>query len=224
MLHHHHHTSCSRSYLSSTRVWPEDGAEPTLSWCVPEDKKKKVKQNTSFWFSTCSQNKTLKNLKCINRDAVFFCLAVDVFIPELQLHSPPIQKNGGGFIVDTWTETQTQKFDFGKTRADPFPFHAEPERLTAAVGIGRLSWSVLQTVQDLPFTHVTVSHQEELEQVVVAFYRASLAAHDDHCSHPGPEHAEPGNVQLSSQKVQTDEGVSVRQTMSPTVSPVLWDC
>jgi len=24
-------------------------------------------------------------------------------VPELQLHSPPVQKDGGGFIVNTWT-------------------------------------------------------------------------------------------------------------------------
>lgn len=54
-------------------------------------------------------------------------------------------------------------------------------KLTAAVGIWRLSRSVLKTIQDLAFAHVTVSNQKELEQVVVALHRASLGAHD--CSH-----------------------------------------
>lgn len=53
------------------------------------------------------------------------------------------------------------------------------EGLTAAVGVRGLGRAVLQAVQDLPFAHVAVANQQELEQVVVALDRAALAAHPD---------------------------------------------
>ncbi len=62
------------------------------------------------------------------------------------------------------------------------------EWLTTTVSVRGLSWSILQAVQDLSFAHIAVSDQEELEQVVVAFHRAALAAH--RVSHLRPEAAE----------------------------------
>lgn len=85
-------------------------------------------------------------------------------VPKLQLHSPPIQKNGGGFIVNT-----------------------------AAVSVWGLSRAILQAVQDLSFAHIAVSNQEELEQVVVAFHGAALAAHGVSHLNPGAMKAEDGN-------------------------------
>lgn len=38
----------------------------------------------------------------------------DACLPKLQLHSPPVQKNGGGFIVNTWTERGRQRQALGK--------------------------------------------------------------------------------------------------------------
>ena len=38
----------------------------------------------------------------------------DVCLPELQFHSPPVQKDGGGFIVDTWTEEGRQRRALGE--------------------------------------------------------------------------------------------------------------
>lgn len=52
--------------------------------------------------------------------------------------------------------------------------------LTAAVGVWTLRRSVLQAVQDLSFPHITVSHQQELQQVVVALHWAALRAHPAH--------------------------------------------
>lgn len=82
-------------------------------------------------------------------------------VPELQLHSPPVQKDGGGFIVNTTT-----------------------------VSVRGLGWAILQAVQDLSFAHIAVSNQEELQQVVVAFYRAALAAHRVSHLSPGAVEAE----------------------------------
>lgn len=58
-------------------------------------------------------------------------------------------------------------------------------RLTTAVGVRRLGRSVLQAVQDLSLADIAVSHQQELEQVVVALHWAPLAAHRlSHLSRP----------------------------------------
>lgn len=62
------------------------------------------------------------------------------------------------------------------------------EWLTTTVSIWGLSRSILQAVQDLSFAHIAVSDQEELEQVVIAFYWAALAAH--RVSHLSPGAAE----------------------------------
>lgn len=51
------------------------------------------------------------------------------------------------------------------------------EWLTTTVSVRGLCRSILQAVQDLAFAHVAVSYQEELQQVVVAFHWAALAAH-----------------------------------------------
>lgn len=61
----------------------------------------------------------------------------------------------------------------------------EHQWLTAAVSIRGLGRSVLQTVQDLSFAHVAVSHQEELQEIVVAFHRAALTAHPHIWAHWG---------------------------------------
>lgn len=66
------------------------------------------------------------------------------------------------------------------------------EWLTATVGIRGLSRSILQAVQDLSFAHVAVSHQQELEEVVVAFHWAPLAAHLP--SEPGGWRCSAGDV------------------------------
>lgn len=64
----------------------------------------------------------------------------------------------------------------GKTKPTG-PSQLRLEWLTAAVSVWGLGWSVLQTVQDLPFANITVSNQEELEQIVITFHRAALTAH-----------------------------------------------
>lgn len=51
------------------------------------------------------------------------------------------------------------------------------EWLTTTVSVRGLCRSILQAVQDFAFAHVAVSYQEELQQVVVAFHWAALAAH-----------------------------------------------
>lgn len=62
------------------------------------------------------------------------------------------------------------------------------EWLTTTVSIWGLGRSILQAVQDFSFTHITVSDQKELEQVVVTFHWAALAAH--RVSHLSPGAAE----------------------------------
>lgn len=59
--------------------------------------------------------------------------------------------------------------------------------LTTTVRVRGLCRSILQAVQDLSFAHIAVSHQEELEQVVVAFHWAALAAHGASRLSPGAE-------------------------------------
>lgn len=78
------------------------------------------------------------------------------------------------------TPPDKKKNHHHKGRISPAtPRQLRPEWLTAAVGVWGLCRAILQAVQDLSFAHVAVSHQQELEQVVVALDRAALAAHPD---------------------------------------------
>lgn len=89
------------------------------------------------------------------------------------------------------------------------PGQLRPGWLTTAVGIRRLGRPVLQAIQDLPFANIAVSHQQELEQVVVALHRAALAAHRlSHLSWP-----------MNNRKLllHTSQQRDRRQTNNPTV-------
>lgn len=48
--------------------------------------------------------KEQQSLSLLYRQQQVIRSAVMCHLPKLQLHSPPVQKNGGGFIVNAWTE------------------------------------------------------------------------------------------------------------------------
>lgn len=60
------------------------------------------------------------------------------------------------------------------------------EQLTHVVPVGRLGGSVLQAGQDLPLAHVAVPHQQEFQQKIVGFHRASHVAHPPRRSPQAP--------------------------------------
>lgn len=85
--------------------------------------------------------------------------------------------------------TQYEKIIIMRGQTEPAGRHQlRLEWLTTTVSVRGLGRSILQAVQDLSFAHVAVSDQKELEQVVVAFHWAALAAH--RLSHLSPGAAE----------------------------------